>query len=240
MSIYRTQHCTETADKHAVPSIREMSQLLPRVASTIHAPWMLSLVHQAKSNMTPEQLRLKQQICTTLAQRQRHIVDDPELICAAVLIPLLIKRGEWHVLVTQRTQTVGHHKGQISFPGGACEPQDADLLATALRETHEEIGIPAKMVEVLGTLDDFATTTSFAVTPFVGIVPHPYAYDINPQEVDQVIEVPLSFLYQPGSLRAERRTVNGHQHEVLFWDYGPHTIWGATARILKSFLDLAS
>jgi len=190
--------------------------------------------------MTPAQLKLKRQICTTLAQRQRRTVDDPQLICAAVLIPLLVKEGQWHVLVTQRTQIVEHHKGQISFPGGACEPQDTGLLATALRETHEEIGIPAKMVEVLGALDDFATITSFVVTPFVGVVPYPYVYDINPQEVAQVIEVPLSFLRDPGNLRTERRMYDGCQHDVLFWDYGAYTIWGATARALKSFLDLLS
>jgi len=155
-----------------------------------------------------------------------------------VLIPLLVKENEWHVLVTQRTQAVEHHKGQISFPGGACEPEDTGLLATALRETHEEIGIPSEMVEILGTLDDFATITSFVVTPFVGIIPHPYAYDINQQEVAQVIEVPLSFLCNPDHLRTERREYDGHQHDVLFWDYGPHAIWGATARMLKSFLEL--
>jgi 8-oxo-dGTP pyrophosphatase MutT (NUDIX family) len=166
------------------------------------------------------------------------VVEDPSLICAAVLIPLLSKGGEWHVLVTQRTQNVGHHKGQISFPGGACEPVDADLQATALRETFEEIGVPPEAVQILGALDDFVTITDFVVAPFVGVIPHPFAYRLNGCEVDAVIEVPLSFLQDRAHLRTEQREVRGRVYDVLFWNYGPYTIWGATAQMLKSLLDL--
>jgi 8-oxo-dGTP pyrophosphatase MutT (NUDIX family) len=160
------------------------------------------------------------------------------LICAAVLIPLLCKNGDWHVLVTQRTETVEHHRGQISFPGGACEPQDADLEATALRETFEEIGIPPDQIEILGALDDFPTISSFVVTPFVGVIPHPFAYRLSKQEVDVVVEVPLAFLRDPSHLRTEQREIDGRVFDVLSWDYGPYTIWGATARILKGLIDL--
>jgi 8-oxo-dGTP pyrophosphatase MutT (NUDIX family) len=155
-----------------------------------------------------------------------------------VLIPLLFKDSAWHVLVTQRTHNVGHHKGQISFPGGACEPEDGSLLDTALRETYEEIGVPPDAVEVLGALDDFGTITSFVVTPFVGVIPNPFAYQLSQGEVAAVIEVPLAFLRDRTSLRTERREAGGQSFNVLFWDYGPYTIWGATARILKDFLDL--
>jgi hypothetical protein len=89
-------------------------------------------------------------------------------------------------------------------------------------------------------LDDFATVTSFVVTPFVGVVPHPFAFRLNKHEVEAVIEVPLSFLHDPGNLRAEQWDLQGQLHDVLFWDFGPHTIWGATARMLKDFLDLIS
>jgi 8-oxo-dGTP pyrophosphatase MutT (NUDIX family) len=181
-----------------------------------------------------------QRIQAILAQRKRQIVDDPALTCAAVLIPLLYKNGEWHVLVTQRTENVGHHKGQISFPGGACEPQDADLLETALRETFEEVGVPPETVEVLGALDDSPTVTSFVVTPYVGVIPNPYPYQLCRQEVAAAIEVPLSFLRKPENQRVEQRERGGRIYDVLFWDYGTYTIWGATAWILKSFLDLTS
>jgi len=173
-----------------------------------------------------------------LASRVRHSEHDPNLICAAVLLPLLCKDGEWHVLVTQRTEQVEHHKGQVSFPGGACDVEDADLRSTALRETFEEIGVPPDSVEILGQLDDFPTISHFIVTPFVGVIPHPFAYRLNRREVEAIVEVPLSFLRDPAHLRTEQREHEGHLYDLLFWDYGSYTIWGATARILKTLLDL--
>lgn len=173
-----------------------------------------------------------------LAEHQRTRLDDPELVCAAVLIPLLFKDGEWHVLVTQRTDTVEHHKGQISFPGGACEPEDADRLETALREMSEEVGVPPDAVEVLGALDDMPTVSSFIVTPYVGIIPHPFVYSLNQKEVAAAVEVPLSFLRNPAHLRMEQRVHEGRAYDLWFWDYGPYTIWGVTGLILKRFFDL--
>lgn len=170
--------------------------------------------------------------------RMRSKVEDPLLICAAVLVPLLSKNGEWHVLVTQRSQHVEHHKGQMSFPGGACDSGDADLEATALRETFEEIGVAPESVEVLGALDDFVTITDFVVTPFVGVIPYPFDYQLSRCEVDAVVEVPLSHLQDRSHLRVEQRQYQGRTHDVLFWDYGAYTIWGATASILKGLLDL--
>jgi 8-oxo-dGTP pyrophosphatase MutT (NUDIX family) len=188
--------------------------------------------------MNRDPQRFAEQVRAILADRERVAIDDQALTCAAVLIPLLFKAGEWHVVVTQRTQTVEHHKGQISFPGGVCEPGDAGLLATALRETFEEIGVPPEVVEVLGALDDFRTITHFVVTPFVGVIPHPFHYRTNAQEVESVVEVPLALLLDPTRLRVEQLEYQGHSHDVLFWDYGPYTIWGATARMLKGFLDV--
>jgi 8-oxo-dGTP pyrophosphatase MutT (NUDIX family) len=197
-------------------------------------------------NRNPEDFRSS--VRNLLANRSRRVIRDPGLICAAVLIPLLYKEGEWHVAVTQRTHDVEHHKGQISFPGGACEPGDADLQATALRETWEEIGVPPETVEVLGTLDDFETISHFVVTPFVGVISEAasslvseaasFAYRLNPAEVDGVVEVPLSFLLDESNLRVEQREHDGQIFDVLFWDFGPFTIWGATARMLKDLLDL--
>ncbi len=184
----------------------------------------------------------EKRIRAILADRDRHRKDDPGLVCAAVLIPLLCKDGEWHVLLTQRTQSVEHHKGQISFPGGACDPEDENLRATALRETYEEIGVPPEAVAVLGALDDFPTVTGFVVTPYVGVIPHPFAYRLNTHEVEAVIEVPLSFLRDPAHLRMEQREHGGRIYDVHAWDYrlGPHTytVWGATAHMLKNLIEL--
>ncbi|HSJ53588.1 MAG TPA: CoA pyrophosphatase [Anaerolineae bacterium] len=189
-----------------------------------------------------ERRAFKARVQAILAGRERLRISDPRLRCAAVLLPLLWKKGQWHVAVTQRTHNVEHHRGQISFPGGACEAQDNGLLDTALRETHEEIGVPPEAVEVLGPLDDFPTITHFSVTPFVGVIPHPFPYRVNEAEVEAVVEVPLSFLLEPTHVRVEEREHEGQIYEVLFWDYQEgertYTIWGATARTLRSFLDL--
>ena len=96
----------------------------------------------SRRDHVPDKSALKSRLEAILAGRRRETVDDSALICASVLIPLLFKDDEWHVLVTQRAETVEHHKGQISFPGGTCEAQDADLRATALRETFEEMAFP--------------------------------------------------------------------------------------------------
>lgn len=178
------------------------------------------------------------QVRAALARRRRETLDNPELTCAAVLIPLLYMDGEWHIVVTLRTEQVRYHRGQISFPGGACEPGDPDLMATALRETEEELGIPPEAIDVLGSLDDLHTITDFAVTPFVGALRRRVPYRLNEVEVAAAIEVPLSFLLDPGRLRVEQLERDSKLFEVLFWDYGSHTIWGATARILKGLVDL--
>lgn len=180
----------------------------------------------------------KEHVRGVLDGRVRQTLEDPALRCAAVLLPLLCKDGQWHVLVTQRTELVETHKGQISFPGGACDPGDTGLEATALREACEEIGLAPEQIEVLGALDDFPSVTYFAVTPFVGVIPYPFPYQLERQEVAAVVEVPLAFLREPGRLRKEVWERNGQPHDVYFWDYGDYTIWGLTARILKHFLDL--
>jgi 8-oxo-dGTP pyrophosphatase MutT (NUDIX family) len=194
-------------------------------------------VRLGSSSVDSDSRDLVNRIRATLEGRRRLEFEDPALTCAAVLVPLVFKDGEWHVLVTQRTQTVDHHKGQIAFPGGACDPDDADGVETALRETFEEIGVPPTAIEVLGALDDFATITAFVITPFVGIITEPVEYSPSACEVETVLEVPVSFFLDPTHLRVEQWEERGRVREILFWDYGEHTIWGASARILKNLLD---
>lgn len=173
-----------------------------------------------------------------LAARRRRSVDDPRQRRAAVLVPLYSAHGEPHVLFTRRTDTVEHHKGQISFPGGAADRGDADLLATALRETEEELGVAAEHVRVLGTLDDVPTFVSgFVITPFVGVIPHPYAFRVSAVEIAEVLAVPLGTFRDPERARVEMRDREGEPAQVYFYSHGPHEIWGATARIMKGFID---
>lgn len=180
-------------------------------------------------------------ISDRLAARQRHVIDDPAQRRAAVLLPLYHDRGETYVLFTRRTETVEHHKGQISLPGGAEDESDAGPLETALRETEEELGIPRTHVTILGILDDVSTFVSgFVITPFVGVIPHPVPLRMNPHEIAEVLSVPLAAFRDPSKLRVEKRTrPTGERIEVYFYDSGPHVIWGATARIMKSFIDAA-
>ncbi|MFQ5826179.1 MAG: NUDIX hydrolase, partial [Dehalococcoidia bacterium] len=148
---------------------------------------------------------------------------------AAVLLPLFRKGDSYHLLFTRRTQEVEHHKGQISFPGGARHPEDDSLEATALRESWEEIGLESRDVDILGELDDLVTHTNFQVRPFVALIPHPYSFKPSPVEVEEIIEVPLSALLDENNVREEPRPGGGTGY---FFEYDGHVIWGATAHIL--------
>jgi 8-oxo-dGTP pyrophosphatase MutT (NUDIX family) len=149
---------------------------------------------------------------------------------AAVLAPLLWREGEPWALLTRRPLTMRQHPGQISFPGGARDAHDQTPLHTALRETEEELGIPAQLVDVLGTLGAMPTITSFWVTPFVGVVPADLTLTPNAHEIDEVLTAPL------WRLRRERRELVGAPRDVFVWDDGRHVVWGATWRMLDQLL----
>ena len=124
-------------------------------------------------------------------------------------------------------------------PGGIVETWDGSRLEAALREAHEEIGLASRAVEVIGTLDDTETrATRFVITPFVGLVRQPVKYTPDGKEIERVLEVPLAALLDPASFRVEMTERDDHTQPVYFYDYGGETIWGATARILKQFLDV--
>src|SRR6059036_2487098 len=173
-----------------------------------------------------------------LAARLRRVVEPGPLVRAAVLVPL-VERGGPHVIFAKRTDRVGTHRGQISFPGGTIDPADRSPLDAALRECEEEIGLPRAAVEPLGALDDTETVaTPFVITPWVGVIRKPVAWRTDGAEVERVIEVPFTALAAPGGLRVEHWERDGARRPVYFFDYGGDTIWGATARILKHYLDL--
>jgi 8-oxo-dGTP pyrophosphatase MutT (NUDIX family) len=157
---------------------------------------------------------------------------------AAVLLPLYLKDGECHLLFNKRTQSVEHHKGEISFPGGAKDPEDSDLMDTALRETWEEMGIRREDLRILGRLDDTLTHTGFAVSSFVGAIPYPYPFRPSPLEIAEVLEVPVVHLMTPVNQREEVAWLDGTPVKMYSYTYGRHLIYGATARILDQFLGL--
>ena len=131
-----------------------------------------------------------------------------------------------------------HHKGEISFPGGMFDDGDHNLRRTALREASEEVGLKEDKVQILGVLDDIVTVTEFIVTPFVGVFPYPYPFKLSPIEIAELIEVPLASLLDPGNFGEKEILQIGRKRIVQAYQYKHHSIWGATARILRQFLDL--
>jgi 8-oxo-dGTP pyrophosphatase MutT (NUDIX family) len=180
-------------------------------------------------------------IRSALAAHEPKRIEQDGLPRAAVLIPLYEKDGTHHILLQVRTELVLHHKGQISFPGGAEDPGDVDLLMTALRETEEEIGLVEEDVEVLGRLDDLITISNFIVTPYVGRVTRPAPYPFAPSgfEVAELLEVPVPHLLDPANQNSEPVPWRDRVAPPPSYSYGEHVIWGATGRLLRTFLEVA-
>jgi 8-oxo-dGTP pyrophosphatase MutT (NUDIX family) len=157
---------------------------------------------------------------------------------AAVLLPLIRQRREWHLLFIRRADRLAHHQGEVAFPGGACQPTETPEQ-TALREAEEEIGLPAPEVRLLGRLQDIVTSTAYRVTPVVGVIPWPYPVRLSPAEVARIFTVPLPWLarrgnwhttpYDPGDGRDPFEV-------VVYRPYEGEVLWGASARIVHNFL----
>ncbi len=188
-------------------------------------------------------VELRRRLDAALGRRPRRVAARSDLISAAVLLPVTAGPdgvGGPHILFSKKSAAVPHHKGQFAFPGGIVEERDGSRVETALREAWEEVRLPADAVEVLGLLDDTETrATPFVITPVVGIVTRPVVFQPDGREIERVIEVPLWKLRDPAIFRTELWERGGEEHEVHFYDVSVEdVIWGATARILKQFLDI--
>lgn len=155
-------------------------------------------------------------------------------VAAAVLVPIVVRQSGLTVLLTQRTAHLRDHAGQISFPGGRCEAGDESPIATALRESSEEVGIEADQVEVLGSLPDYFTGTGFRVTPVVGLVLPPLNLRLDDFEVAEVFESPLEFLLDGANYRRESLEIAGQMRTYWAVPWQEYFIWGATAGMLVS------
>lgn len=178
----------------------------------------------------------------SLAQhdKQTLILRDVPLSPAAVLVPIFEKDGEFHILLTKRTEMLEYHKGQICFPGGGRHETDRDLRDTALRETFEEVGVRPEDVRILGELDSMGTFTSnFLITPYVGVIPYPYEFKVSVDEIESLIQVPVSELLDENNYREEVYDLDGSIMTGFVFDYRGEVIWGATARILRQLIELA-
>ncbi len=184
-------------------------------------------------SQTPPEL-LKQ----ALAKRVVERVDGDGLIPSAVMILLYPKDGEYCILLNKRSEQVEHHKGEISFPGGAKDPEDHNGLETALRETEEEMGIKRGDVTVLGEMDEVATRSNFRVQVFTGTIEYPYEFHPSEIEIAEVLEFPVSALIDPANRRTETRWENGQPVTSYSYVHEEHVVFGATARILQSCIKI--
>ncbi|HLX13310.1 MAG TPA: CoA pyrophosphatase [Bacteroidota bacterium] len=190
----------------------------------------------------------KEDIRAILASRERRVVpleEYPGFRRAGVLILLSPFGNEFSAVFTVRTNEVETHKGQISFPGGMCDAKDNnDIVATALRETEEELGIPRTSIEVLGSSDDHATPSQFIVTPVVGYIEKLPPLKVNKAEVAEVFSAPLSLFAERTGARSEDRSVRygsrSREVKVWFFDYNGKSIWGATAAMIVNLVDVLS
>ena len=177
-------------------------------------------------------------ISDALARRATITAAPEGLMPAAVMLLLYRKDDDYCVLLNKRSMTVEYHKGEMSFPGGAKDPEDADFEATARRETHEEMGIAPEDITLLGRLDDNVTRSNFLVKVFVGTIPYPYEFRPSSVEIAEVVEIPLSVLRDPASWRWDSRLEDGQRTAVRSYGYREHLVYGATAQILDQFLDV--
>ena len=163
-----------------------------------------------------------------------------DLVPAAVLVPLVERPNGITTMLTQRTNHLAHHPGQISFPGGHVDPGDGTPEETALRETEEEVGVHRRHIEIIGRLDEYRVRTGFSVTPVVGLLTPPFEVTPEAYEVAEVFEVPLDFLMNPDNHERHSRDYKGNTRKFYAMPYDDYYIWGATAGMLVNLYDVLS
>ena len=189
----------------------------------------------------------KEKICQAISdyqvqqhKRYDHLFSSEKmknLRQAAVIIPMLEQEGRWHVLLTQRSQELVEHRGQVAYPGGARERQDDNLQETALREMYEEVGVFPRDVTVFGHLGDMPIITGYLVRLFVGQIPWPYELVINFNEVQSAFVVPLNWLADPDHRTIQYRSYAGREIPVIFFDhFEGYQLWGASAEMTLALL----
>lgn len=203
-----------------------------------------SSIKQALSACAGLPLDLTERLAKQLASMPSPIIDErlqlnEALHPAAVLIPLLCHDGEWHLLLTRRTEKLWSHPGQVAFPGGAWEEGDTNIIQTALRESFEEVSLLPESVTVLGTMPSFGTISHFELTPVVGIISWPQELFLRPEEVARAFIVPLSFLKDPVNHYFQDYIHESESHPVLYFKrYDGELIWGITAQVILAFLKI--
>jgi 8-oxo-dGTP pyrophosphatase MutT (NUDIX family) len=167
----------------------------------------------------------------------RHIIIKPNLRDAAVLVPVVDHAEGASVILTQRTTNLRNHSGQIAFPGGRIDPEDASPEEAALRETGEEIGLAPERIDIIGRLPDYVSGSGYRIAPVLSVVRPGFSLDLNPHEVDAAFEVPLSFLMDPANHRRQSRIWNEKERFFYEMPFGERYIWGVTAGIIRTLYE---
>jgi 8-oxo-dGTP pyrophosphatase MutT (NUDIX family) len=216
-------------------------QAVPVIGTDAHLPAIDSA--RLTADALRERFRAPTHWVPEIAGDGRLLVDRPPT-AASVLVPLVIREDGLRVLLTQRTAHLRDHAGQISFPGGRVEAHDADAVATALRETEEEVGLPRSYIDVIGALPTYSTVTNFVVTPVVALVRPGFSLSLDTFEVAEAFEVPLPFLMTPAHHRRHLFEMAGQRRQFLSMPWQGlsadgqqrhYFIWGATAAMLRNF-----
>lgn len=181
---------------------------------------------------------LEELILKKTKDRKPLVLDPPKFKHAAVLIPIYSEEDQLKLILTKRTETLKHHKGEISCPGGRKEESDKDLIETALRETEEEIGVRQNQVKILGRLDDLFTITRYIITPFIGSIHGQIELKSCDAEVAEILHIPLRLFLREDKFAEKAFERNGVQYPLYYYYWENYEIWGATAYILNNFIEL--
>lgn len=184
---------------------------------------------------------LPSRLRSSLARNEPRLNTEWDPRPAAVLVPLYMEHGAWHLLYTRRTESLEAHRGQVAFPGGAIETTDPTPEAAALREANEEIGLPPDSATLLGTMNPLMTITQFVVTPVVSIIEWPLEMRLNPAEVAAAFGIPIKWLAEPTNLDVRSRQgmiPDQHVDVYYFKPYQGEVVWGVTAKITVQLLRL--
>lgn len=160
-------------------------------------------------------------------------------LSASVLVPMLVKEGDWHILFTRRTSSLPEHSGQVAFPGGRADPEDNSAEETALREAKEEINLSPNDVQILGRLRELRTISNYCVQPIVGKIPWPYNFNLAKEEVSRIFTIPLEWLADPKNYRIQYRDLPAPHPPVpviYFEKFDGELLWGVSAEITLNFL----
>lgn len=210
------------------PKVQPWVSPVDRYGSVPHDALSPEFVRAVLGRSIEQKLDLPDEFAT------RYQTHNAQAIEAAVLVPLVLRESGLTVLLTQRTDHLHDHAGQVSFPGGRVEHTDESHVATALRETHEETGLAPEHVDVLGNLPRYYTGTGFAITPVTGLVRPTFTLAPDEFEVAEVFEVPLGFLTDPSNYRLHRvRLEDGSERQYYSVPWQDYFIWGATAAMLR-------